>query len=180
MRDRRLPPSSISHELMEELLRGCALPPMGMHGLPHWARVLETGLRLGHKTGASPRVVELFAVFHDCCRLSEGRDRGHGRRGAERARALRGRLFDLPEEEFQELLFACDQHTNGLTSASITVQTCWDADRLDLGRVGIRIRDAKLCTEAARAPKMIAWADRRARMRIVPPIVEREWHVRRS
>jgi uncharacterized protein len=40
----------------------------------------------------------------------------------------------------------------------VTVQTCWDADRLDLGRVGIRPVASRLCTPAARAPDVIAWA----------------------
>ena len=39
--------------------------------------------------------------------------------------------------------------------ADITVQTCWDADRLDLGRVGIRPDPRRLCTAAARNPRMI-------------------------
>ncbi len=29
-------------------------------------------------------------------------------------------------------------HSNGAVDADPTVQTCWDADRLDLGRVGIK------------------------------------------
>jgi hypothetical protein len=32
----------------------------------------------------------------------------------------------------------------------ITVQTCWDADRLDLPRVGIQPLPQFLCTEAAK------------------------------
>jgi len=41
---------------------------------------------------------------------------------------------------------------DGLLEADITVQTCWDADRLDLGRVGKTPRVEKLCTEEARDP----------------------------
>jgi uncharacterized protein len=39
---------------------------------------------------------------------------------------------------------------DGLLEADLTVQTCWDADRLDLGRVGKTPRVEKLCTEEAR------------------------------
>ena len=39
-----------------------------------------------------------------------------------------------------------------------TVLTCWDADRLDLGRVGIRPDPKYLCTPAARDPEMLASA----------------------
>ena len=31
----------------------------------------------------------------------------------------------------------------------------WDADRLDLGRVGIRPAPKRLCTDAARAPEVV-------------------------
>jgi uncharacterized protein len=39
------------------------------------------------------------------------------------------------------------------------VQTCWDADRLDLGRVGIIPRPDRLCTEEARDPVLFERAD---------------------
>ena len=51
---------------------------------------------------------------------------------------------------------------DGFTDADLTVQVCWDADRLDLGRVGIEPIPEKLCTEPARDSKMIAWAYRRS------------------
>jgi uncharacterized protein len=43
-------------------------------------------------------------------------------------------------------------NSDGLLEADITVQTCRDADRLDLGRVGQTPRVEKLCTEEARDP----------------------------
>ena len=63
-------------------------------------------------------------------------DDGHGQRGAELAAELRGTLFDLPDADFELLYEACARHTDGLTDADITIQTCWDADRLDLGPRG--------------------------------------------
>ena len=44
----------------------------------------------------------------------------------------------------------------------MTVQTCWDADRLDLGRVGIRPLAERLCTDVARDPVLIEWAYQRS------------------
>ena len=38
---------------------------------------------------------------------------------------------------------ACTDHTKGQTAADITIQTCWDADGLDLARVGI-VRESAL------------------------------------
>jgi uncharacterized protein len=48
-------------------------------------------------------------------------------------------------------------YTHGGTEGDITVQTCCDADRLDLGRVVVP-DPARLCTSAARDPDMIEWA----------------------
>jgi uncharacterized protein len=45
----------------------------------------------------------------------------------------------------------------------VTVATCWDADRLDLGRVGVRPDAGRLCTEPARRQEVIEHAWRRSR-----------------
>jgi len=47
--------------------------------------------------------------------------------------------------------------------ADITVQTCWDADRLDLGRVETTPKAEYLCTDAGKDPDMIEWAHGRAK-----------------
>jgi len=71
---------------------------------------------------------------------------------------LTGRCFDLDAGELELLCEACIGHSDGLLEADVTVQTCWDADRLDLGRVGIEPDPSRLCTPAAREPEIIAWA----------------------
>lgn len=146
----------------------------GIHGITHWARVLENGRRLAPKTGANLLVVELFALFHDAGRLNEGTDYGHGVRGAQIARSCRGRFFDISDDAFRLLEYACSYHTDGETDGDITVRTCWDADRLDLGRVGKMPRRDLLCTEAAKDRRVIAWANRRAVEEAVPAFA-REW-----
>ena len=122
--------------IVHAILKEYALPWHGTHGVSHWARVLENGLRLAEETQANIEVVQLFAVFHDSRRVNEGVDDGHGKRGAELALALR-EWFTLSDNEFDLLYAACVGHTDGGTDADITIQTCWDADRLDLGRVRI-------------------------------------------
>ncbi len=139
-----------------------ALDWRGVHGIAHWTRVRENGLRLADTTGANRRVVEFFALFHDSCRQNDGSDPRHGARGAELARELAGSSFEIAPEDLELLVTACRDHTRGFTTGDATVLTCWDADRLDLGRVGIRPRAGRLCTEAARDPKMIAWAYERS------------------
>ncbi len=150
-------------QLVERVCLGFALPLHSIHGPAHWLRVRENGLRLAELTGADCAVVELFALFHDSKRLGDGRDPEHGPRAAQFLRSLRGLLGFLAETDFEHLLFACAHHTAGWTEADLTVQACWDADRLDLGRVGIRPVPERLCTSAAREPGLLAWAYARSR-----------------
>jgi uncharacterized protein len=150
----------LTPRLIEHLRAGLRIDWRGIHGAAHWARVRWNGLRLARHTGADPRVVELFAFLHDSQRWHDGGDRQHGPRAAEVAAALNGHLFHLETDALDLLVEACDGHTFGGTEAHPTVQTCWDADRLDLGRVGRRPDPARLCTDAARDPALRreAWA----------------------
>ena len=125
--------------VVHAILREYALPQNGIHGVAHWARVLETGVRLAEVTGANIEVVQLFAVFHDSQRVTEKTDPSHGIRGAAFAAELRGKLFDLNDDDFDLLFVACAGHMDNPTDDDPTVQICWDADRLDLGRVGASI-----------------------------------------
>jgi uncharacterized protein len=163
--------------IVQAVLDEYVLPWDGYQGVAHWARVLENGRRLAGKTGAIIEVVQLFAVLHDSRRRSESRDPDHGPRAAEFARTLRGRLIDLPDDEFGLLQLACAGHTHEQTHPDITIQTCWDADRLDLGRVGITPHPDRLCTRAARRPSLLHWADRRASRGLIPDLVQKEWGI---
>lgn len=151
------------HALISRLRARFPLDWRGIHGAPHWARVRANGLLLAGRTGASRRVVEAFAFLHDACREDDGRDAGHGARAAALVEPLRGEaLLTLSDEEAALLAFACRHHSDGLLEADVTVQACWDADRLDLGRVGRRPDPARLCTPAARDRALIARAYRRS------------------
>ena len=163
--------------LLKTILDQYSLPLDGDHGVGHWARVLENGLRLAEITGAHVEVVTLFAVFHDSRRLNEITDPNHGPRAAEFAAELRGTAFDLPDNEFRLLHRACAGHTHERTHPAITIQTCWDSDRLDLGRVGVAPHPIRLCTAAAKSPEMLRWADGRACFRLVPPFVKEQWQI---
>ena len=163
--------------LLRAILEQYSLPWDGCHGVAHWARVLENGRRLAAETGACLDVITLFAVLHDSQRFSEGGDPQHGPRAAIFAAEVRGALFQLPDREFSLLREACAGHTHERTHPDVTVQTCWDADRLDLGRVGVAPHPSRLCTDAAKRPEMLKWADGRACFRVVPDLVVTEWGI---
>ena len=162
-------------KVVRKILEVYSLPVEGLHGISHWARVLENGRELAEHTGARIEVVELFAVLHDSKRLNEGRDDRHGLRAAESLHFLRGTAFDIPDESLDLLFRACAYHTDGLTQGEVTIQTCWDSDRLDLGRAGITTDPARLCTDAARDARMLRRAQWKSERRFVPDLVYRDW-----
>jgi len=145
----------ISKDLIEVIRKEFVLPRDGIHGASHWARVRDNGLRIAKLTDAHFEVVELFAFLHDSKRLNDGVDPDHGRRAAESAKTFRGSLIKLSDEDLKLLVFACEYHSDGLTEADITVQTYWDADRLDLGRIGVKPKARYLCTSVAKEPAII-------------------------
>jgi uncharacterized protein len=120
------------------------------------------GLALAPTTGAREDVVELFAFLHDSQRFHDGGDRQHGARAAEYVHSIDVSLLRLDALGLDQLIYACRHHSDGLTEADVTVQTCWDADRLDLARVGIEPQPEFLCTRQARSRDVIEAAVRRS------------------
>lgn len=155
-------PSSLSVDLFNHLVNTHSLGHEGFHGRDHWLRVLYNGREIAAATGANLKVVELFAVIHDSNRENEGYDPDHGPRAADYAKALHGEWFDLSATELNLLCEACRYHSEGFTAADLTVQTCWDADRLDLGRVGIKPDARLLCTDYAKRPEVLIAAYERS------------------
>lgn len=107
-----------------------------IHGPAHWNRVEEKGLELARESGADQTVVRLFSILHDMCRLNDDEDPGHGPRAADMLGTLVGILFTIDPDPLVLLEQAIRHHTEGFTSPDPTIGTCWDADRLDLPRVG--------------------------------------------
>ncbi len=130
-----------------------------IHGESHWQRVAAAGLTLLPDTPeADPTLVFLFALFHDSMRLNDSYDPMHGPRAAALAQELHGGAFDLDDARMETLTFACEEHTNGGVGPDPTVGACWDADRLNLWRVGITPDPRFLSTEAAKSEERISWA----------------------
>lgn len=111
-----------------------------IHGIKHWFRVWVYAQELAEKTPeVDMEIVALFALFHDSMRSNDGDDPDHGFRGWHLWRTLdRGgifRQFSLDQNDI--LKTACQNHNDGYTHNDPTIGVCWDADRLDLPRVGI-------------------------------------------
>lgn len=153
----------ISPPLLALIREEFALELDGVHGESHWRRVRDNGLHLARQTGADASVVELFAYLHDVKRENNGLDPEHGPRAAAFIETLDTTLLPVSTSAREQLIYACRLHAAGLIDAEVTVQTCWDADRLDLGRVRIRPNPRLLCTATAQDPATIEWAWRRSR-----------------
>jgi len=127
---------------------------MGIHGLGHWRQVERNGLMLAEKNGLASEdiiVVRLFAALHDSSRINDNWDEGHGARGGAYARELNGVFYTLVPESLKMLEKACARHELGETTPDLVIGTCWDADRLDLVRIGATPRKALMNTPAGKA-----------------------------
>ena len=128
----------------------------GIHGDSHWRRVAEAGLHIADAEGVDRHAVLLFAILHDCRRENDRHDPGHGPRAAALARATGHEALGVSAPVLERLAHAMHHHTDGLLTDDPLVGACWDADRLDLARVGIATDPAFLSTAQARRPAVIA------------------------
>ena len=136
--------------LWQEMAARFVLGEDSIHGLDHWKRVERNAVHLAEHAGGNILVARLFAVFHDVCRQNDSIDNEHGARGAELAATLRGKSFDLPDDAFAALHYACTWHTAGQLSEDPTIGACWDADRLDIWRAGYTPHERYMSTPQAR------------------------------
>lgn len=137
-------------DLLKQVLNQYQLDIDGIHGQSHWIRVFENAKLLSKHYEVSLSVIEIFSLIHDSCRINDSHDPAHGKRAAEFAYSLQGKFFRLSDKELDWLCEACLHHSFGKTDADITVKVCWDADRLDLGRAGIKPNPKYLCTSIAK------------------------------
>lgn len=153
----------IDHARLTTFLRQhFALDWHGIHGASHWARVSRFSRYLAQGTSADTEVLSLFALMHDSCRESDLGDPGHGERAARLAKEMNGHLYRINSAQEECLAEAIKEHSQGALSNDLTTQICWDADRLDLGRLGVQVRAEKLATERAIALIALPWPYRAA------------------
>lgn len=167
-----VPDPTMLHEVIRQV---CSNTWSETHGEEHWRRVAKAGLRLCQSDDRiDPAVVYLFAAFHDSERLTDHSDDvWHGPRAAVLATKLRGGPFDLESWQMGLLVHACNFHTHEeqigtelvapkmgdtLNSASLTVGACYDADRLNLMRVGKVPDPYYLTTQEAMREETLLWA----------------------
>lgn len=153
----------IENVILPIVLKQYKLDLEGMHGISHWKRVEELGLFLSDYTNADTIVIRYFAYLHDSQRQDEQEDWDHGKRAADFAEKLyKDRLLHISPKQLEKLQFACCYHNFNkmLNIDDITIQTCWDSDRLDLWRLGVKPDINFLYTEMAKRNSVIEYAAR--------------------
>ena len=145
--------------LLHTILYQFRLDRDGDHGPAHWARVRKHAMTIGRARGADLLVVELFSFFHDSQRENEFTDTDHGERAAAYAESLNRSHYSLTGSQMDKLCYAIRHHSGGQVHPDETIQSCWDGDRLDLGRVGITPSPLYMSEHAAQhIKKAYAWS----------------------
>lgn len=126
----------------------------GIHGFNHWCSVATNGLACAENTPADKWVILLFSFFHDCCREHDGREPYHGERAAQFIIDNREEFPQLSDIQINKLVMACEGHNLGEISKDITIGCCWDADRLDLIRIGIQPRARFMSSEVGKSKSL--------------------------
>jgi uncharacterized protein len=138
--------------------------PSQIHGPAHWSRVRRFGALLAEGEAlpdAARSCVEIFAWVHDLAREHDGGGNEHAIDGAVYIDQVVPAVFGaLLPDQMAALRSAIRYHSDGMTAQQAfeagllpavawqpkllvaTVACCWDADRLDLPRVGI-VPDAR-------------------------------------
>ena len=141
--------------LFELVKNNFKLDLYGVHGIYHWQRVYKNTQILSTYYKINSPVFELFALFHDSKRENEYSDIHHGVRASEFVEKLiKEKKIILDENDKNRLLYAISNHTitdeeNSLFN-DLIVKICFDADRLDLGRVGVEPEEKYMMTDFAK------------------------------
>ena len=154
----------LNQKFFEYLAEQFSLDHNGAHGYHHWLRVLYNGRLLCSRNSANIKVVELFSLLHDSKRSNKKSDPEHGERAAIFAETMRGTWFTVTDKELQLLQDACILHSEGLRDKDVTIQTCWDADRLDNYYTEVDLNFSLLSDDLAKQELIIFEAGQRALM----------------
>lgn len=117
------------------------------HGVEHWDRVAKFG-RMLYQKGADMDVIMAFAYLHDSERMDNWQDINHGMRASKLIDTIRQTyLRDMSDEQIAKLKLACELHTTRHRTGDLTVDICFDADRMDLLRVRITPVPDRMATQ---------------------------------
>lgn len=150
------------NNLLERLDDNFCLKDSDYHNKKHWNRVFKLSKYIRELNGIESNIFKYFAMFHDVGRTDEDYNQNHGENGSKLAIKYR-KYINLTDEEFEKLIFACKWHTKPLDTTNKffkdkIINICWDADKLDLVRLNIKINKEKLLNNYSKLDSTIDFA----------------------
>ena len=145
---------------LDSLLYKAAVDFNGVHGFAHWRAIYRNGIKLFPEIDKT--LLFYFSVFHDFFRNNDFSDKAHGKRALvalpliKENLKMKGKDKSKIQEQLDILAFTFEHHDdnpeeyNAIENPlkdNTTVRILIDADRLDLGRVGITPLSEYLLTE---------------------------------
>lgn len=131
----------------------CTCRGLNIHGIPHLRRVAVTAGRIAASIGEDIESAVVAGFLHDCARNDDGGGTRHAHDSAVLAKKLLSMFY--PHLDAIRLYDAIAQHADGITTKDLLIACVWDADRLDLRRLGIEVNPDLLSTSIARRIVMI-------------------------
>ena len=126
----------------------CTCGDLDIHGLPHLRQVALVAGRFAAHLGEDVEAAMVMGFFHDCARIHDGGGTQHAHDSAQLARPII--TADFPHFDVARLCDGIAHHADGTITDDFLIGCLWDADRLDLRRLGITPNPRLLSTPIAR------------------------------
>jgi uncharacterized protein len=159
-------------KLLGKIVEEFELDLYGRHGIYHWARVLENALYVSKELDVDKEILILFSILHDSKRVNDSYDKKHGVRAAEFVRLINNDFLNLSEHKLKLLVFACEGHNSIRFNDNLTIQACWDADRLDLLRANIKPSSEYMNLAISKEKSTMDWANKRSKSNSISEIAK--------
>ncbi len=126
----------------------CTCGGLALHGISHLRRVAILSGRLANAVGEVVEAAVVMGFLHDCARKNDGNDLEHAHDSAVLARELTERFY--PHLDVDRICDAIEGHAGGEVTTDPLSACLWDADRLELKRIGRTIDLDLLSTKVAK------------------------------
>lgn len=123
----------------------CVSSSTNIHGLHHLCRVAYLAGRFAASMHTCVESAVVGGYLHDCARQDDGDGNAHAHDSANLAcQIMKSYYFHLDIERICSGIYC---HADGTTTADPLIGCIWDADRIDLTRLGIEVNEEFLSTD---------------------------------
>ncbi len=138
----------IARQAEELLAPFCTCGGLVLHGVSHLRRVAILSGRLANAVGEDVESAVVMGFLHDCARRNDKNDIEHARDSEVLARGLVERFY--PHLDVDRICEAIAGHADGEVTSDPFTGCLWDADRMELKRIGRTIDLDLLSTKVAK------------------------------